>query len=91
MEMQSLELLHAEMEAKSHLAAASGDQATKKHLEALCATEAQVAMYGKVKAVRGKTNKGGLTSLEVPTDWPAAHSPTTRLSDLPDPRAATDW
>ena len=51
METQSLELRHAELDAKSQLAAASGDQATTKHLAALCATEAQANMYHKVKAV----------------------------------------
>ena len=89
LETQSLEVRHAELEAKSNIAANAGDRPTKKNLDALRATEAHAAMYRKVKAVRGKHNTGGFTSIEVPIDWPAAHSP--HLNDLPNPKEATSW
>jgi hypothetical protein len=91
MEAHSLEIRHAEMEAKSNLPLESGQQAKKKHLAALRATEAHAAMYRKVKAVRGKHNKSSFTSIEVPSTWPSAHTETENLQDLPNPKEATNW
>jgi hypothetical protein len=91
MEKISLELRHAEMEATSNIESSSKTKSNKHHRDALQATEAHVAMYRKVKAVRGKCNKSGFTSIEVPTSWPTAHTATTNLQDLPDPKTATTW
>jgi hypothetical protein len=48
-------------------------------------------MYHKIKAICGKFNKSGFTSIEVPTSWPPAHSDPTLLQFLPDPKTATEW
>ena len=92
LEKHSLEIRHAEMEAKANEASSSGNKGMKKHLDAIRITEAHVAMYRKIKAIRGKFHKSGFTSIEVPTSWPPAHTPLEDLPDaLPDPKTATEW
>jgi hypothetical protein len=91
MEKNSLEIRHAEMEATSNVESASGNKSNKKTRDALQATEAHAAMYRKVKAIRGKFNKSGFTSIEVPTSWPPAHTEPSNLQELPDPKTANEW
>jgi hypothetical protein len=91
MEKNSLDLRHAEMEAKANDAHDAGKTAIKKNLDTLRAMEAKVEMYRKVKAIRGKFNKSGFTSIEVPTSWPEAHTAADNLQNLPDPKEATVW
>ena len=45
----------------------------------------------KIKAIRGKYNKSGFTSIKVPTSWPPAFSDPELLHSLPDPKQATEW
>jgi hypothetical protein len=91
MEKKSLELRHDKMAVKANLASDTGNQSTKRHLDRLHSSEAHTAMYRKIKAIRGKYNKSGFASIEVPTSWPLAHSDLDMLHDLPDPKKATDW
>jgi len=48
-------------------------------------------MYRKIKAIRGKFDKSGFTSIDVPSSWPPAHSDPSRLHSLPNPKKATNW
>jgi hypothetical protein len=91
MEKNSLAIRHDEMEVKASLAADSGDKTTQQRLTKLRNSEAHIAMYQKIKAVRGKFTNGGFTSIEVPSSWPPAHSDPTVLHSLPDPKKATSW
>lgn len=91
MEKHSLQLRHDEMEVKASLAADSGDTTQQQRLDKLRNSEAHIAMYRKIKAVRGKYSNSGFTSIEVPTSWPPAHSDPALLDSLPDPKKATEW
>jgi hypothetical protein len=91
LEKKSLRLRHEEMEARANLAATAGNTTQKMHNDKLRSGEAHAEMYRKVKAVRGKYNTGGFTSIDVPTSWPAAHTDLTESQDLPDPKKATEW
>ena len=48
-------------------------------------------MYPKIKAVRGKFNSSGFTSIDVPQSWPPPHSVQTDAQNLPNPKQATAW
>jgi hypothetical protein len=48
-------------------------------------------MYRKLKAICGKFNKSGFTSINVPTLWPSADSNFDTTHSLPDPKQATEW
>jgi hypothetical protein len=90
MENNSLELRHDEMEARANIAATNANRNIKKRNDQPKLTEAHAAMYCKIKAIRGKYNKGGFTSIEVPTSWPQAFSDPSNLQKLPDPKQATE-
>lgn len=90
-EATSLEVRHAKMTAKANVAAASGNARTKKKLDSIRTIEAQVAMYRKIKAIRGKYNCSGFTSIKVPATWPDAGTDATNLQALPNPKKANTW
>jgi hypothetical protein len=91
LEQNSLEVRHEELSARASLASDLGDKNVKQRIDQIRSSEAHAAMYRKVKAVRGKFNQSGFTSIEVPTSWPPAHSDPALLPALDDPKKATDW
>ena len=90
MEKNSQELRHAEMQARANLASDTGNNDKKTALNQLRTSEAHAAMYRKIKAIRGKYNKSGFTSIEVPTSCPPAFSDPSTLPNLPDPTQAIE-
>jgi hypothetical protein len=91
MEKNSLQLRHEEMEVLASVALDNGDKTKQQRIDKLRNSEAHVAMYRKIKAIRGKNSFGGFTSIDVPLSWPAAHIDPTTVSSLPDPKTATEW
>jgi hypothetical protein len=91
MEQNSQDLRHAEMEIRANLASNSGNNDTKQAIDWLWSSKAHAAMYQKIKAIRGKYNRSGFTSIDVPTSWPSALSDPSLTRTLPDPKKATDW
>jgi hypothetical protein len=91
MEKNSLDLRHEEMEVLASLATDKGDKTKQQRMDQLRRSEAHVAMYRKIKAIRGKNITGGFTSIDVPLSWPPAHTDPTTVDSLPDPKTATEW
>lgn len=90
MEKESLTIRYDELAAKASLAADSVKPQLRQRLTKIRTSEAHAAMYPKIKAIRGKHNTSGFTSIEVSLSWPQAHSITTDLVLL-DPKQATKW
>jgi hypothetical protein len=93
LEQTSLSIGHEEMEAHTTLVTTGGDTTPKKYLSKIWSSEAHAAMYQKIKAIHGKYNTGGFTSIDVPMSWPASHASQTTTTDqvLPNPKHATVW
>jgi hypothetical protein len=91
MELHSLSVRHDKIEAKLSIASDMGDKTKQQRLDSIRNSKAQIAMYQKVKSVRGKHTHGGFTSIDVPSSWPPAHSDPTSLDSLPDSKKATAW
>jgi hypothetical protein len=69
----------------------SGNKNKKLQLDWLHNCKSHIAMYRKIKVIRGKYSKRGSASIGIPTAWPPAHSDPPTLHPLPDPQKATDW
>ena len=89
---QNAELRHAELTTRIDEAVAAGKRNKAKILRAIYKAETSKKLYKIIDSLRRKTSTTPhIDRIEIPTSWPAPHSPYNGQTTLEDPKECTDW